>query len=105
MTAEQEKTPEEVYEEVWRGLADLVNELPMEKRKYYVHILGKFMHDMRHTLGLITNSQDLLRRDIVEKARISDPMSLLNIIQTASMRGSVLVESFVQGFAHQVELD
>jgi hypothetical protein len=93
-----------VYIRFWRDMAELINKLPIEERRKYYENLGKFVHDMRHTLGLITNAQDLLRRDIVERARISDPLSLLNIIKMASMRGSTLVNDVAEAFGTHIDL-
>jgi hypothetical protein len=93
------------YLDSWNELAEMINALPVEDRRRFRKTIGKFMHDMRHTLGLIINSQDLLRRDIQEKAMITDPVSLLNIIKMASMRGNALLNDLVEEFANQIDVD
>ena len=93
------------YLDSWNELAEMINALPLEDRRRFRKTIGKFMHDMRHTLGLIVNSQDLLRRDMTEKAMISDPVSLLNIIKMASMRGNALLNDLVEQFANQIDVE
>ena len=93
------------YLESWNELAEMINALPVEDRRRFRKTIGKFMHDMRHTLGLIINSQDLLRRDIKDRAMITDPISLLNIIKMAGMRGNALLGELVEEFANQIDVE
>ena len=93
------------YLESWNELAEMINALPVEDRRRFRKTIGKFMHDMRHTLGLIINSQDLLRRDIKDRAMITDPISLLNIIKMAGMRGNALLAELVEEFANQIDVE
>lgn len=93
------------YLDSWNELAEMINALPPEDRQRFRQTIGKFMHDMRHTLGLIINSQDLLRRDMMEKAMITDPVSLLNIIKMAGMRGNALLNDLVEEFANRIDVD
>jgi hypothetical protein len=93
------------YLESWNELAEMINALPLEDRRRFRKTIGKFMHDMRHTLGLIINSQDLLRRDIKDRAMITDPISLLNIIKMAGMRGNALLGELVEEFANQIDVE
>ena len=90
--------------EIWELLAQLINQMPSEERQKYRQSMGEFMHDMHHTLGLISNAQDLLRRDLMENARLSDPLRMLDIIKTASERGCVLLNEVIDSFGNQIEL-
>lgn len=90
--------------EIWDDLADLVNQLPLEERKRHRKNLGKFMHDLRNTLGLITNSQDLIRRDFRERDDVDSVMDLINIIKTATQRASVHLTDIIESFGDQINL-
>jgi hypothetical protein len=47
----------------WREFAEMLNQLPVEEKKRYHALLGQFLHDVKHSLGLISNANELLRRD------------------------------------------
>ncbi len=91
--------------EIWTDLADLVNNLPPEDRKRYRNNLGKFMHDLRHTLGLITNSEDLIRRDLRERPDSEHVMALLDIVRTGARRATVHLTDIVESFGDKIEMD
>ena len=100
-----DKESSKAYLDSWNELAEMIDALPLEDRHRFRKTIGKFMHDMRHTLGLIINSQDLLRRDIQDRAMITDPVSLLNIIKMASIRGNALLNDLVEEFANQIDVE
>lgn len=64
----------------WQGVADAINHLPTGEREKYRKSLGIFMHDMKHTLGLINNANEIIRRDIhacKEKHRSEDMITIV----------------------------
>ncbi|MBW8012437.1 MAG: hypothetical protein FVQ83_14575 [Chloroflexi bacterium] len=90
--------------EIWDDLAELVNQLPQDERKRYRKNLGKFMHDLRNTLALITNSEDLIRRDFRERDDVDSVMELMNIVKTATHRASGHLTDIIESFGDQINL-
>ena len=90
--------------EIWDDLADLVNQLPLEERQRYRKNLGKFMHDLHNTLALITNSEDLIRRDFRERDDVDSVMDLINIVKTATRRARVHLTDIIKSFGDQIKI-
>lgn len=60
----------EDHEKVWTQLADLINQRSLEERLNIRDNLAKYLHDIKHTLGLSITGQELLRREL--KGRFED---------------------------------
>ena len=60
----------------------LINDLPPEQREQYRQSVGAFMHDMKHTLGLIVNANELVRREIKGCQKEHKAIEMIDIIKT-----------------------
>lgn len=91
------------HAQTWRDLAGLVNGLPVEEREQYRAVVGNFMHDMKHTLGLITNANEILRRDVENDPGKSRSVEMLNIIRTGALQMDVYLNTMVKEFANHIK--
>lgn len=89
--------------QTWRDLAELVNALPVEERERYRAVVGNFMHDMKHTLGLITNANEILRRDVENDPGKSRSLEMLNIIRTGALQMDGYLNTMVNEFANHIK--
>ena len=74
------------HNQFWQGIAALINGLPPEQREQYRQSLGAFMHDMKHTLGLIMNANELVRRGIKGCQGEHKAVEMIEIIKTGSQQ-------------------
>ena len=74
------------HNQFWQGIAALINDLPPEQREQYRQSLGVFMHDMKHTLGLIINANELVRRDVEGCQGEHKAVEMIDIIKTGSQQ-------------------
>jgi hypothetical protein len=91
------------HAQTWRELAGLVNNLPVEEREQYRAVVGNFMHDMKHTLGLITNANEILRRDVENEPGKSRSLEMLNIIRTGALQMDGYLNTMVEEFANHIK--
>jgi hypothetical protein len=63
------------------------------------------MHDLRHTLGLITNAEGLLRRDLKARPDAQDALTLLDIVRTAGRRAVAHLTAMAASFGDQIHID
>jgi hypothetical protein len=96
---------EQVEYQVWENLARLVNDLPEEERQLVYDAMAKFLHDMRHSLGLIFNAQELTRREIENFPEEFRSEEMLEIIRTASDLATKQVEQIAESFCDQIEIE
>ena len=71
---------------LWDELIDLADQLPDEKRQELLALIRVYIHEVRHTIGLITSSEALLRRDLEGKPGAAEAQVLLDIISIAAKR-------------------
>ena len=92
-------------EQVWQDLAGLVNQLTLEMRERYRQALGKFMHDMKHTLGLTTTAQALGRRTTGDTPDLEKTLEMLEIIRTSSMQMDEYLNTIVDDLCNRIEVE
>ncbi len=88
----------------WNELAEMVNELPLEERVRIREYVGLLVHDLRHSLGLISNAQALLRRELSKKEDMDDALSFLDIINIASNTATNLLSDTAQTMGDKIEI-
>jgi hypothetical protein len=96
---------EKGFSQVWQGVADSINLLPKGKRELYRKILGIFMHDMKHALGLINNANELIRRDIQgcpEKHKSED---MVAIIHKGTQQLDEYIDTIVEACCNKIDID
>ncbi|MDH5506423.1 MAG: hypothetical protein OEZ02_04315 [Anaerolineae bacterium] len=104
MTSEDGQNELGQQEDIWIRLAEMVNELPVEARLDYRLKLGEYLHDFRHILGLIVNSEDLIRRDLSTRPELASSMELLDIVRTATLRAVNHLDMLTEGFGNQIDV-
>lgn len=72
------------HSQSWQEIAALINDLPLEQREQYRRSLGAFMHDMKHTLGLIVNANELVSREIKKCPEEHKAVEMIDIIKIGS---------------------
>ncbi len=92
------------HNQFWQGIADLINDLPPEQREQYRQSLGAFMHDMKHTLGLIINANELVRREVEGKQWENNAVELIEIIKTGSQQLDDLLNIIVGDCCNLIEV-
>jgi len=100
----EEMQSESQQEQVWQDLVGLVNQLPLEMRERYRQALGKFMHDMKHTLGLTITAQALARRTTGDTPDLEKTLEMLEIIRTSSIQMDEYLNTIVDDLCNQIEV-
>jgi hypothetical protein len=55
---------EEKYAPLFQEMAELVNQQPKEKREHTRRLIGEFLHDIKHQLGLVTGANAVILREL-----------------------------------------
>lgn len=87
---------------VWQGMAGFINQLPNDEREQYRKAIGNFMHDMKHTLGLIINANEIVRRDLngcPEEIRAEE---MIDIIKKGSQQLDGYLNTILENFCHRI---
>ena len=92
------------HDQYWKGMAALINDLPPEQREQYRQSLGAFMHDMKNTLGLIINANELVRRDVEGCQGDHKAVELIDIIKTGSQQLDDLLNIVVNDCCNLIEV-
>ena len=93
------------FEKVWQDLAEEINNLPRESRERYRQELGQFMHDMKHTLGLVINANEIAIRDVADDPDNDRSMEMLDIIRTAASQLNQHLDVIVGGCLNRIEIE
>ncbi len=101
----EEMQSESQQVQVWQDLAGLVNQLPLEMRERYRQALGKFMHDMKHTLGLTITAQALARRTTGDIPDLEKTLEMLDIIRTSSTQMDEYLNTIVDDLCNRIEVE
>jgi light-regulated signal transduction histidine kinase (bacteriophytochrome) len=93
------------FSEVWRGVADSINLLPEDEKIQYRRVLGVFMHDMKHTLGLINNANELIRRDIQKCSENHESEDMIAIIHKGTQQLDEYIDTIVEACCNKIDFD
>ncbi|MEN8241934.1 MAG: hypothetical protein ABFS17_08440 [Chloroflexota bacterium] len=96
---------EEKYALFFRELAELVNQQPAETREHTRRLIGEFLHDIKHTLGLITGANTIIERDLGDKSEPFDSFEMIQIADQASMVIDAHLDLLNQHFASRIDAD
>jgi hypothetical protein len=91
--------------QVWQGVAGFINQLPADQREQYRKSLGFFMHDMKHTLGLINNANEIIRRDVQACPEDHRAAEMIDIIKTGSKQLDAYLNTMVEECCHRIETE
>lgn len=90
---------EEKYASVFKELAELVNQQSVEDRQRIRKGIGAFLHDLKHTLGLITGSNSVLARELADEG---EGIEMLTIAENASMEIDAYLDLLSENFAAKI---
>jgi hypothetical protein len=101
------KEPQDGMEfgKVWQGMAGFINQLPNDQREQIRMSLGNFLHDMKHSLGLINNANELIRRDIQGCPEEHRSAEMIDIIRTGSKQIDEYLNIMVEDCCNIIEVD
>lgn len=103
MTDDVQQSPK--YQQIWRELAEQVNQLPLETRERYHQTLSELLHDMKHTLGLIMNAQELAWRGLDDDPKIEKTLEMLDIIRTGSVQMNGYLNTMMDDCVNLIEVN
>ena len=92
------------FEKVWQDLAEDLNHLPIVTRQRYRQDLGQFMHDMKHTLGLVINANEIILRDMGDDPENERSKEMLDIVRSASKQLNVYFDVIVNGCLNRLDV-
>ncbi len=95
---------EKEFSQVWEGMAGFVNQLPQDQREQYRKVLGDFMHDMKHTLGLIINANEIVRREVQGCSEEHNAAEMIEIVKTASKQLDGYLNTMVENCCHKIDM-
>jgi hypothetical protein len=90
------------FSQTWEGVADFINQLPQDQRAQYRKTLGVFMHDMKHTLGLINNANELIRRDVQQCPEEHHAVEMIEIIKKGSQQLDGYLNTMLENCCHRI---
>ena len=93
----------EEFSQVWLGVADSINQLPKEEREKFRQVLGVFMHDMKHNLGLIANANELIRRHFQKGQEDRRAKEMIAIIHEGTQRLDAYIDVMVKDCVNKIE--
>ncbi|MGD8457804.1 MAG: hypothetical protein PVF83_15585 [Anaerolineales bacterium] len=93
------------FTQVWRDVADSINCVPEDKRKKILRNLSVFMHDMKHTLGLINNANELIRRDIHSCPEKHKSEDMISIVRTSTQQLNTYFDTMIDACCNQIDVD
>lgn len=99
-----ETQTEKDFSQVWQDVADAINHVPEEKRKKILKNLGVFMHDMKHTLGLINNANELIRRDIQSCPEKHKSDDMIAIVHTSTQQLNLYFDTMIEACCNQINI-
>lgn len=95
--------PEEDFSQTFETLAELVNQLSLEKRTALRSTLGGYTHDLKHTLGLITGANGILLRLDLEGEDAKDVREMAGIILQAAGDIDAMVMQLVEHLSNRID--
>ena len=88
----------------WQAVADSINHLSNHERKKIRHVLSMFMHDMKHTLGLIANANELIRRDIQSCPEKHKSDEMISIIHNGAQQLDEYFDTIVESCSNRIDV-
>ena len=72
------------YQQNFQSLAELINQQPPETREALRRAFGAYLHDINHTIGLITGASTILQRELEDRGEDCPNPEMLAIINDAA---------------------
>jgi signal transduction histidine kinase len=88
-------------DQAFQRLAELVNQLPDEERAALRAALGRYSHDLKNTLGLVSGSNAILKRTASDQPEI---VEMVEIIQKASGQIDDLIMQLADQLNNQIDV-
>jgi flagellar motor switch protein FliG len=99
-----EPQAEKGFTQAWHDLAESINHMSEDKRKQIQKVLSVFMHDMKHTLGLISNANELIRRDIQKCPQEHKSEDMISIVHTAAQQLDEYFDTIVEACCNKIDI-
>jgi hypothetical protein len=96
---------EEKYAPLFQELAELVNQQPKEKREHTRRLIGEFLHDIKHQLGLITGANAVILRELSSEQEPNKSLEMIEISGDASMTINTYVDLVSENFTARINAD
>lgn len=93
------------YSPAFQELAEIVNRQPEESRELVRRALGEYLHDIKHTLGLITGANTIIQRDLEDGPENFDSAEMLTIVMDAALRINKYVNLLNENLVTQIDAD
>lgn len=95
----------EKYASLFQDLAELVNQQPMEHREQTRQLAGEFLHDLKHTLGLITGANALILRDLRGGEEKTQSFEMVKIANDAALKIDAYVDLVTETFVTNIDAE
>jgi nitrogen-specific signal transduction histidine kinase len=96
---------EDKYALFFSQLAELINQQPPDTRADTRRLIGDYLHDIKHTLGLITGANTLIERDLKDESEPFDSFEMLEIANQASMTINQYLNLVNENFASKIDTE
>jgi hypothetical protein len=93
------------YRQAFKELADLINRQSPDIREETRRVFGEYLHDIKHTIGLITGATTIILRDLEDGCEDFDSAEMLPIINDAAMRINHYVNLLNETLVTQIDAD
>jgi len=100
-----EPQAEKGFIQAWQDVANSINQLSASKRNQIQQVMSVFMHDMKHTLGLINNANELIRRDIQNCLEKHKSDEMISIVQTGTRQLDAYFDTIVDACCNKIDID
>lgn len=95
----------EEFEETFRILSGLVNELSAEDRIKLREKLGAYTHDLKNTIGLVTGANVLISRSAEALNHDTGTLEMTELITSAASRLDDLIMLMVENLNNEIEVN
>jgi hypothetical protein len=95
----------ETYVQTFWELAEIVNQQPEQTREQVRVLFGDYLHDIKHTLGLVTGANTVLRRNLSSQNKDQENLETLQIADQAAQKISLYLDLLAENFAGRINAD
>jgi hypothetical protein len=96
---------EEKYALLFQELAELVNQQPKENREHTRRLIGEFLHDIKHQLGLITGANAVILRELNSERGPNQSFEMIKISGDASLKINAYVDLVSENLTAKINAD
>lgn len=90
----QDRNPEQ-YQAAFGAIAEAVRQMPDDQRREISEQLGRYTHDFKHLLGLVTGANAVLLRSAPADEKSARILEMVEIIEAATLQLDSFIEVLV----------